>query len=113
MAKRRLPVDFSAAADRDLHAIHDYISLDRPSAARRWLRGIKRQIELLRILPLSFEMIPEAEDLELNCRHVIYGNYRVIYQVGESRIYIIRIVHAARMLTRAMLGLDPNGETEA
>ncbi len=107
MAKKRWRVEFTAAANRDLHAIRDFISQDRPAAAARWLREVRRRIELLKTVPLGFEAIPEAPEVALPLRHLIYGNYRIVYLVDDERVSIIRIVHAARLLTPGLLGLEP------
>ncbi len=112
MAKK-YPVVFSASAESDLHAIHDLIAQRRPRAADKWVEHIQRQVGLVATLPLAFEVVPEAEALHLHeYRHIIHVNYRTIYRVDESRVFIVRIVHGARILTRAMLGLEPEPEPE-
>jgi plasmid stabilization system protein ParE len=103
--RKRFHVEFTAGADRDLHSIHDLINQDRPHAAARWLRELQKRVNLLETMPLGFEIIPEAADLALPLRHVLYGNYRIIYLVTENRVSIVRIVHASRHLTPNLLEL--------
>jgi toxin ParE1/3/4 len=62
----------------------------------------------LRSLPHRCEVIPEAEELGLEHRHLIYGNYRMIYRVEGKRVRVLRVIHAARRLTRQMLHDEPS-----
>jgi plasmid stabilization system protein ParE len=112
LAKKRWLLEFTTTADRDLHALHDFIRQERPAAASRWLREVKRKVELLKTTPLAFEAIPETPELALPLRHILHGNYRIIYLVGEDRVSIIRIIHAARLLTHGLLGLEPPESAE-
>jgi hypothetical protein len=60
-------------------------------------------------MPFAFELIPEIPEIPLSLRHIIYGNYRIIYLVGDDRVSII---HAARVLTPDQLGLGPPAAPE-
>ena len=106
MARKRLPVDFSETAEQDLRAIHEYIARDKPKAAARWVREAKRRINLLRTVPLGFEIMPEMAEFGIECRQILHGRYRIIYLVKRGRVRIIRILDAARILTPALLGLE-------
>ena len=97
MAKR-YPVEITAAAQRDVAQARARIARDRPRAAAKWLRDFARHARSLQSQPLRYEVIPEAEDLGVMVRHVIFGNYRLLYRVEEERVLILRVFHAARLL---------------
>lgn len=108
MARKKYRVDVSASAQRDLASIQARIARDSPSAATKWVRLAQRHVLSLRSLPLRYEVIPEiAEgDFEFPYRHLVFGNYRIIYRVEETLVLIVRVIHAARLLTPEMVPGD-------
>jgi toxin ParE1/3/4 len=100
-------VEISAPAEADLLAIHNEIAQDKPRAAAKWLGAMLKAAHSLRSLPYRFEIIPEADEIGLERRHLIRGNYRIIYRIEERRVRIVRVVRAARQLTRRMLHDEP------
>jgi hypothetical protein len=48
---------------------------DKPKAAAQWLHGATKAIRSLRFLPFLHEVVPETEELGLERRHLISGNY--------------------------------------
>jgi toxin ParE1/3/4 len=53
----------------------------------------------LRHLPFRYEVIPEELDLEHEYRHIVFGNYRVVFRVEGNIVWVVRVFHAARILT--------------
>jgi toxin ParE1/3/4 len=86
----------------DIRAIREHIAADNPQAAERWAAEVERLILRLETLPFSFEVIPEAAELGREYRHKLFGSYRIIYRVEESRVAIVRVIHGARTLTPQM-----------
>jgi plasmid stabilization system protein ParE len=54
-------------------------------------------------MPYRHEVIPESEDLGIDYRQLLLGNYRTIYRIENERVIVLRIVHAARLLDLTML----------
>jgi plasmid stabilization system protein ParE len=96
-------LEIVARAEADLRAIHYHIAQDKPQAADKWLNHMLKAAGSLRTMPFCCEVIPEVEELALELRHLILGNYRMIYRIDEKRVRVLRIMHAARRLTRPML----------
>lgn len=96
-------VETAAPAEVDVRGIYNFIARERKGAAAKWMRGVRAAILSLRSLPERYERLPETDLLALDCRHIIYGNYRIIYRVEEPRVRVLRVVHAARLLTPEML----------
>ena len=88
------------SAQNDIIEIYDYIRLDKILAARNWRDKIKENIKSLLKNPLRCPIIPEAEKLNVNYRHIISGNYRIIFKISGKIIAILRVIHGARLLNQ-------------
>ncbi|HTQ37897.1 MAG TPA: type II toxin-antitoxin system RelE/ParE family toxin [Pirellulales bacterium] len=96
-------VEITVTAERDLYEIRDYIALDKPVAAQRWLLRIAKQIRSLKTMPLRHEVIPEAQEIGIEYRHMLLGPYRTIYRVEKERVIVVRVIHGARLLDPSFL----------
>ncbi len=76
--------------------IVDYISLDNPSAATRWLNIVFGKVEQLISSPELGRIVPEISDRHF--REIIYGNYRIIYHLEPTTISILTIRHGKQIL---------------
>ncbi|WP_202710316.1 type II toxin-antitoxin system RelE/ParE family toxin [Sporosalibacterium faouarense] len=83
-------------AERDLTEIIEYIQLDDPIAAIKFLDKIDSSISKLEEIPFIGK-IPKDSRLEyLSYRILIIGNYLVFYVVQENTVEIRRILHGKR-----------------
>jgi toxin ParE1/3/4 len=85
------------ALDR-VSEVAEYISQDRPIAARQWAERIFSAVERLREFPLSGRVAPEVGREEV--REVIEGDFRIIYRVELEQISVLTIRHT-RQATEA------------
>lgn len=76
--------------------IVDYISLDNPSAAKRWVNTIFEKVEQLIPSPEMGRIVLEISDSLF--REIIYGNYRIIYLLEPTTISILTILHGKQIL---------------
>ncbi len=83
------------AIDR-ISEIAEYIALDNPVAAEKWVDDIFDSVKQLKLFPNSGRMIPELQ-LE-NFREIIFGNYRIIYRVDENQVSILTVRHGKQVL---------------
>lgn len=79
---------------KDLRLIYNYISVDSPFYANRFISKIILRVEQLETMPLSGRIVPEKEDPTI--RELIEGNYRIFYKVNKNNISILRIHNSAR-----------------
>ena len=101
--RKKFRVEITASAERDVRAIRDFIARDKPRAADKWARTIDRKIRSLKSMPHRHEVIPEAQELGVEYRHIISGNYRTIYRIEGERVIVLRVVHASRLLDQSLL----------
>ncbi len=90
----RVHVEWSAAARRDLADIEDFIALDDPGAAARWvLRLVECAASAAHVPMASRAFSPlRREDV----REVFLRRYRLIFQIRANAILVLRVLHGAR-----------------
>ncbi len=76
--------------------IAEYISLDNPTAAQKWIDTIFEKVKALKTSSKIGRIVPEIERDEI--REILYGNYRVIYRIEKSSISILTIRHGKQIL---------------
>jgi plasmid stabilization system protein ParE len=91
-------VEITPAAERDVEEIWIYIANDSPENATAFILRLEDQIDTLEQLPERCPLIPENEQLGSSYRHLLYGTYRTIFRVAGKTVYILRIIHGARLL---------------
>jgi plasmid stabilization system protein ParE len=75
-----------------LEEYSDYIALRDPSTAVKWSQGVIDRCKTIVNLPTIGRIIPEIDLPTL--REIIYGNYRLIYEVDKNRILMLTIWHS-------------------
>ncbi len=93
-----MKLQWTEPAVNALQGIHDYIALDKPFYAARFIERIVITAERLKDFPQIGRMVPEAgrEDV----RELVFQGYRIIYRPLTDRIQILTVVHGSRDLTR-------------
>lgn len=94
---------WTAPALADLEEIAEYIALDNPEAASRYVRNVFDQIERLEVFPLSGRQLPEFPDSPY--REVIVAPCRVIYRMEHEDVFVLHIVRSERLLHEFLLDL--------
>jgi len=93
-------VNVTVRAERDLARLYGEIDATDSETARKWYRGLKRQIFSLEKIPFRCAVTPENKSL----RHLLYGHghntYRVIYRVIGMQVDVLHIRHGARKRLR-------------
>ena len=81
----------------DLENIYEFIFKDSPKYAKIQIIRIRDRIKLLKRHPKLGRIVPEID--KENIRELIFGNYRIIYQIKSSNlIEIITVHHSAKLL---------------
>ena len=100
---KKFRVEITEAAEADIAEIWEYIAQDKPDAATAFILRLEEQIGTLEHFPERCPFVPENELLGTAYRHLLYGNYRTIFKVVESRVIIMRVLHGAQLLDTEML----------
>jgi plasmid stabilization system protein ParE len=93
-------VNLTTRAARDLEHLYEEIDGANSEAARKWYRGLKKEILSLARLPYRCSVTPENKEM----RHLLYGHghstYRVIFRIVGKQVDVLHIRHGARKRLR-------------
>ncbi len=79
-----------------MEGIAEYIEQDSPFYARTVVARIVAATRNLVQFPMTGRVVPEMRDFAF--REVFAFNYRIIYQVEETVVTIVAVVHGKRLL---------------
>ncbi|TIS96191.1 type II toxin-antitoxin system RelE/ParE family toxin [Mesorhizobium sp.] len=88
-----LPIIRTANAEEDLIATWLHIARDDEAAADRLLDRIEARWQQLATYPFSGA---PREDIAPGIRHLVVGEYLILYRVGEDAVEILRVLHGRR-----------------
>ena len=97
MAKK-YKVNITLNAQKDLEYIFFYNAEDSIIKAKKFILELESKIYSLDTFPERFAYIPENIYFGTHYRHVTYKKYRVVYKIGNSFVYILRVIHGAKLL---------------
>ena len=80
---------WTETARQDLQAIRRYIAADNPTAAKRWVNGLRERTWNTLYSPLAGHKVPEL--LRNDIRELIEENYRIVYKIFEDRLFILTV----------------------
>jgi len=91
-------VEITPTAENDVETIWEYIAADSPEAATRFVSELVSQAGKLESFPEHCPLILENEQLGTRYRHLIYGSYRTIFRITDKTVFVLRVIHGARVL---------------
>ncbi len=97
---RKYEVNITKHAQEDLEHIFYYIANDSEDNAANFINELEKKVLTLESLLKRNPLIPENEYFGTEYRHLIYKKYRIIYRISENSVYILRIIHGAKLLER-------------
>lgn len=97
MAKK-YKVKLTFNAQNDLEHIFFYIAEDSINNAHDFILDLEQNISSLDTMPERFALISENLFFGTNYRQIIHKKYRVIYKISGESVYIMRVVHGAKLL---------------
>ena len=86
---------------RDLETIAEYIALDKPDAAKRYVQKVFAVVDRLSHFPKSGSIPPEISDLPY--RQVVVPPCRVFYRYDKEYVFIIFVMRSEQNLLRHAL----------
>jgi len=89
-------VEWTRSALADLVSIYEYIAKDSQSYALSVIDRITKRTVQIGLFPFSGESVPEYSNQEI--REVIEYSYRLIYLIDADVVYVLAVVHGARLL---------------
>ena len=87
---------WSPQAIEDIQAIAEYIGRDSTIYAETTVEQVFQAPEKLMQFPKLGRIVPEKNDESV--REIFVFQYRVIYEIVESEIHILTVVHGKRII---------------
>ena len=91
-----IKLEWSEEALEDMESIATYIEKDSPMYAKSVVSKFFEKANILEEFPELGRKVPEFDDKSI--REIFVYSYRLIYQVRESGILFVAIVHGKRLL---------------
>jgi len=89
-------------AERDIEQAYQYLLKRAPATADRWLDGISEAILSLEEMPSRCALAPESVHVSRVVRHLMHGDYRIIFLVQQRHVRVLTVRHAARKPLRRL-----------
>jgi plasmid stabilization system protein ParE len=90
-------VILSPRVPKSLEEIHDYIARDNPKIARKFTGVLRRSIKSLARIPGRCPLARENRLGSTRYRHLLHGNYRIIFAIEGNLVYVVDVRHGARL----------------
>lgn len=88
-------IEFTPKSIEDINNTAEYIALQSPHFAQKFVKSIFKEVEILKTFPNIGRVVPEIDDQEI--REIFYQKYRIVYHVIDaSTIHIITVQHGSR-----------------
>ncbi len=95
---KKFSVYITQSAQNDLEHIFFYIACDNVNNAKKFILELEEKIYSLDTFPERCPYIPENNYFGTNYRHLIHKKYRAVYKIVKNSVYILRVVHGAKLL---------------
>lgn len=82
----------------DLTEIKEYIQKDSAYYANKTIADIYERVENLKLFPSMGRYVPEFNSKEI--RELIYKSYRILYTFNSKNVYILRVIHHSRNISK-------------
>lgn len=90
---------FSARVYDDLLRIRDFIGIDSPLNAGRFVDRLEKECRKLAQTPFLGR---KRSELASDLRSIAFGSYVIFYRATSSDVLIIAIIHGSRNLEKAL-----------
>lgn len=101
---QRYQTELTDEAIEDTSDICNYIQKDSVYYAMKTKNEIEKRIQDLSFMPFIGRRLVDSENRNiLNQREIIYKSYRIIYGVKSEIIYVRRVLHSARLLSKNLI----------
>ncbi len=98
-------VELSRQAEANVREVYNYIREHGPANPDDWTAGLEKKLASLEAFPESCGLAPENETTQLTVRQLLYGPFRILFEIQGAHVYVLTVRHGARLFL-------PPGEIE-
>jgi plasmid stabilization system protein ParE len=96
---KRFKVIWTQNAELDLELIIEYIKTNSIEIAKKIFIEIKQECNKLYTLPERKRVVPEFQEIGIvKYREIIYKRWRIIYKIGDEKVYVLLVADSSRNL---------------
>lgn len=88
--------EFTPLAISDLKGIRDYIALDSPEMAEKYLKKLYDRCISIADFPDSGAELAKRITTKVKYRYIVIDDYIIFYLATDASIRIIRVLHGSR-----------------
>lgn len=90
---KRYRVEFSHEALDDIERSFEWGRTEwGETAAIRWYRKLhSHTMTMLSVMPLAQPIAPEAHGVKREIRHLVFGRYRILFEVEEKLVKVLHV----------------------
>jgi len=88
---KKYRIDIKPTAENELARRYAQIAKEPPQNAVNWYLGLIEAIEKLDELAERCPIAPEDRDLQRGIRHLIVGDYRVLYVIEDETVSVLHV----------------------
>ena len=92
-------------AIQDLDAIADYITLEKPAAARQLVKQVLKAVEMLQKFPQMGSLPTELHGLPY--RQLVVSPCRIFYRVEKKVVYVVHALRGEQLVRRELFPAQP------
>ena len=83
-------------AQREIAEASAWIAQHSPERAAIWHFDIENAIFSLENNPFRCPIAPESQSFPEEIRHLIFGQYRILFTVRDEAVHVLRVRHGRR-----------------
>ena len=88
-------VNIRPTAEKDIERRYRQIAEESLQNALNWYCSITEAVLTLSTLAERCALAPEDEEVNLGIRHLIMGDYRVLYYISNNCVEVLHVRHSA------------------
>jgi len=88
-------IDIKPTAEADIITRYQKIAEDAPQNALSWYLKIIESIEKLDTMAERCPIAPEDQEIQKSIRHLIIGDYRVLFYVNGDTVEVLHVRHGS------------------
>jgi len=89
-------VEVTQQAEQEIEAAYQWIFIDSPLISRKWFEGLLEAIDSLNTYPERCIVAREAVEVGEEVRQLLYGNYRILFVIKDTTVFILHFRHGRR-----------------
>jgi len=94
-------VELSERAEHDIKDAFLYIQKNGPASPVAWREGLREKLISLESYPEAHGFAPENALSRVEVRQLLYGPFRILFQVSNEVVHVLTVRHGARRFLRA------------